>query len=327
MNDAMTEKPLLSLFSGAGGLDLGFEYAGFKTALALDHETSAVATHNANFAAGTAMVRDLSKLNLAWIQRKARELDVRGVIGGPPCQGFSKGNVLKDARDPRNRLVFAFADVLRHLNRAQELDFFLLENVAGLLEPKQAGRYQRLVSQLCAAGFRVQVLEVNAADFGIAQTRRRVFFVGLNSASYAKRELKLRFSNSPKTVRDVLQDLPEATLFERGIGPADIAYHPNHWTMQPRSARFKKGRFNRWRSFRKLDWDAPSPTVAYGNREIHIHPDGHRRLTVLEAMLLQGLPKRFVIHGNLSEQVTQVSNLVPPPMARAAARAIAHALR
>ena len=89
--------------------------------------------------------------------------------------------------------------------------------------------------------------------------------------------------------------------------------------MQPRSPKFKSGEFGTGRSFRKLNWNEPSPTVAYGHREIHVHPDGARRLSIYEAMLLQGFPKSFELVGTLSEQVTQVSNAVPPPVARAIA--------
>jgi DNA (cytosine-5)-methyltransferase 1 len=93
--------------------------------------------------------------------------------------------------------------------------------------------------------------------------------------------------------------------------------------MQPRSHRFKTGEFGDGRSFRKLNWNEPSPTVAYGHREIHVHPDGKRRLSIYEAMLLQGFPeKKFELAGTLSEQVTQVSNAVPPPVAGAIAKTI-----
>ena len=104
--------------------------------------------------------------------------------------------------------------------------------------------------------------------------------------------------------------------------PEEIGYHPNHWTSPPCSAKFQTQDFGDGRSFRRLDWDTPSWTVAYGNREIHIHPSGQRRLSVLEAMLLQSFPKKFVITGNFCEQVTQVSNAVPPRVARAVASAI-----
>jgi DNA (cytosine-5)-methyltransferase 1 len=80
------------------------------------------------------------------------------------------------------------------------------------------------------------------------------------------------------------------------------------------------------RSFKKLSWGEPSPTIAFGNREIHVHPDGHRRISIYEAMLLQGFPDDFVIEGNLSQQVKQVSNAVPPPLARSVASAVRRTL-
>ena len=71
------------------------------------------------------------------------------------------------------------------------------------------------------------------------------------------------------------------------------------------------------RSFKTLSWDKPSVTVAYGNREVHIHPDCKRRLSVFEAMRLQGFPDTYELKGSLSSQITQVSEAVPPPMAKA----------
>jgi DNA (cytosine-5)-methyltransferase 1 len=98
--------------------------------------------------------------------------------------------------------------------------------------------------------------------------------------------------------------------------------------MQPKSHRFTNPEAinGGGRSFRRLKWDAPSPTVAFGHREIHVHPEGRRRLSIYEAMLLQGFPEGFVLEGNLSEQVAQISNAVPPPLARSVAAAVRRAL-
>jgi DNA (cytosine-5)-methyltransferase 1 len=78
----------------------------------------------------------------------------------------------------------------------------------------------------------------------------------------------------------------------------------------------------RGRSFRTLDWKQPSPTIAYGNREVHVHPSGRRRLSVYEALLLQGFPREYELRGSLSAQITQVSEAVPPPLAEAIAASI-----
>jgi len=319
---------VLSLFSGAGGLDLGFRRAGFNVPLAVDAEASAVATLEGNAEAGTTLVADLRKLTAQQIVAKLRSSGQplpRGVIGGPPCQGFSRGNARKNPKDPRNRLPFTYAKLLGELDELIGIDFFVFENVIGLIENKRL--YARIEKSFEAAGFRLFHKQVDAEDFGVPQTRRRLFLVGLNAARFAHETFVFpRGRARPRTVRDAIEGLPSATFYSRALKPADIPFHPNHWTMVPKSTRFGERRFNRWRSFRRLSWDAPSPTVAYGNREIHVHPDGARRLTVLEAMLLQGFPKSYVLHGNFSEQVTQVSNAVPPPVSRALARALRRTL-
>lgn len=316
---------MLSLFSGAGGLDLGFLRAGFTVPLAVDSEAAAVATLTRNATAGTALLADIRTISARQIAMRLRDAGrgplPRGIIGGPPCQGVSRGNARKDPNDPRNELPFTYAGLLGELDALIGIDFFVFENVVGLLD--NARLYSRIERAFESAGFRLFGDQVDADAFGVAQTRRRLFLVGLNRARFPIETFVFPSGRARRrTVRDAIGDMPAATYYSRHLRSTDIPFHPNHWTMVPKSARFREGRFNRWRSFRRLNWDAPSPTVAYGNREIHVHPDGARRLTVYEAMLLQGFPANYVLHGNFSEQVTQVSNAVPPPVAFALARAV-----
>ncbi|MBL8803152.1 MAG: DNA cytosine methyltransferase [Planctomycetes bacterium] len=315
---------MLSLFSGAGGLDLGFRRAGFDVPLSVDTATAAVATLNANAGSGATLLADIRKLSASQLVAKLRSSGSvlpRGIIGGPPCQGFSRGNASKDPKDPRNRLPFVYAALLGGLDELIGIDFFVFENVVGLVDNKRF--FARIERAFQSHGFRLFSKQLDAENFGVPQTRRRLFLVGLNTERFPDEMFTFPHGRArPKTVRDVLTGLPSATFFARSMDPSDVPFHPNHWTMVPRSARFHERRFNRWRSFRRLAWDRPSPTVAYGNREIHVHPNGKRRLTVLEAMLLQGFPKDYVLKGNFSEQVTQVSNAVPPPVAYALARSL-----
>lgn len=316
--------PILSFFSGAGGLDLGFRRAGFNTLLALDKDPAAIESLNANLDGKPGIVADLFDIGVSHIEKAigSRHLKERprGIIGGPPCQGFSNGNVVLTPRDPRNRLPAVYAKLLGDLNRKFDLDFFVFENVTGLLRRRHRDRLGKLRAAFRAAGFRIFESEVNAQDFGLPQVRKRLFLVGLNAKRWPDTTFTFPVGKSaPKTVADAIRGLPPPVFFRHDLGPEDVPFHHNHWTMQPKSPRFTSGNFNRWRSFRRLEWDAPSPTVAYGNREIHVHPDGTRRLSVLEAMLLQGFPQSYVLHGNLSQQVTQVSNAVPPPVAHALA--------
>jgi DNA (cytosine-5)-methyltransferase 1 len=323
--DATARPRVLSLFCGGGGLDLGFKRAGFDIALAIDAEASAVATINGNSGTEVAMVADLRKLSareiVTELRKRGPSVLPRGIIGGPPCQGFSQGNALRDPRDPRNRLPFTYAELVAALDAEIGIDFFVFENVVALTQKKRL--FCRLKLAFRKAGFRIFVGQIDAQTFGVPQVRRRLFLVGLNEERFPTHHFIFPKGRSrPRTVREAIHGMPPAVYCAAVKRNAAVPFHPNHWTMEPKSARFRERRFNRWRSFRRLQWDVPSPTVAYGNREIHIHPDGLRRLTVLEAMLLQGFPKGYVLHGNFSEQVTQVSNAVPPPVAFALARTL-----
>lgn len=317
--------PVLSLFSGAGGLDYGFEQAGFETVLAIDHSRAATSTFNANFAGNVARNEDLSDVSpskvVEWLTD--RNVAPRGIIGGPPCQGFSVGNTKARSDDPRNQLPFRYCDILETLKRKFDIEFFVFENVLGLRSPKHRKRLAEIVARFEQAGFRVAQGEVNAVRFGVAQNRRRLFLVGINKRLHSEADFQFPSgTDDVRTVRQVISNLPDPVYRRPGLVADDIDYHPNHWTSPPCSTKFETQDFGDGRSFRKLDWDAPSWTVAYGNREIHIHPDGTRRLSVFEAMLLQSFPKKFVLAGNFCEQVTQVSNAVPPRVARAVASAI-----
>jgi DNA (cytosine-5)-methyltransferase 1 len=246
-----------------------------------------------------------------------------GVIGGPPCQGFSRGNASANPGDPRNLLPYRYAELLAALNEKYGLKFFVFENVMGLLNPRHIGKFLAIRRAFENAGFNVFHSDLDAQDFGVPQLRRRLFMVGLHKKQFRDVTFAFPASTAHKTtVRDMIHGLPKPEFFKRGLSPRDIAYHPNHWTMMPKSSKLASGASTDGRSFRRLEWDGVSPTVAYGNREIHVHPDGGRRLSVYEAMLLQGFPVRYRLAGNFSEQITQVSNAVPPPVARALARKI-----
>jgi DNA (cytosine-5)-methyltransferase 1 len=315
---------LLSLFCGAGGLDRGFRHAGFKTVLALDSCADAVRTFNLNAGSNIAQQANLANLPpnefLRLIPRSSHPI---GLIGGPPCQGFSRGNVCADPSDPRNRLPFRYATLLAAANRAHALHFFVFENVVGLGGPKHAKRFAKILSRLGDAGFNVFQGELNASDFSVPQRRRRLFLVGLNSELYNGVTFKFPNGGSVRRcVADAIQNLPAPLFYDRSLKPENIPFHPNHWTMVPKSAKFTTGYAAKGRSFKRLTWNDVSPTVAYGNREVHLHPEGARRLSVLEAMLLQGFSRDYTLTGTLSSQITQVSNAVPPPMAAAIAKAV-----
>lgn len=325
----MTQSRLLiSLFCGPGGLDEGFKQAGLYTRLAYDIDLPSVLTHRFMHPEAQALVADLSTIDVSeiiaeWEQRSI--MPPLGIIGGPPCQSFSISNVHRKALDPRDNLPSHYARILAGLNARYGLDFFVFENVPGLLSKKHIEKFRFFIRLFEEAGFRVFTAKLDAKDFGVPQRRPRVFVVGLNKDKYPRGEFRFPrpAEEKQKTVRDAIAHLPEPVYYSRGLTPEHIPYHPNHWCLVPRSPKFRsihlKSGKTTGRSFRILSWDKPSYTVAYGHREVHIHPNGHRRLSVYEAMLLQGFPPHYVLQGTLSDQLRQVSEAVPPPVARALA--------
>lgn len=329
---ADTEPPeVISLFCGAGGLDWGFHQEGFQIPLAIDISGAAIRTHKANFPQTHSVAGDLIELQPEGVHRLVSEqvnAGARiGLIGGPPCQGFSRANTTSQANDPRNQLPRLYLDIVKRLQIDYTVDFVVLENVLGIRDKKHADTYKALIDGLVDLGFDVTEKELCALDFGVPQNRRRVILSAMRKGQ-GYLPVKPLEKSGLKTVREAISHLAEPVFFNRTLTPTDIPVHPNHWTMQPKSPRFLKPESNypEGRSFKRLAWDKASPTVAFGNREIHVHPNGRRRLSIYEAMILQGFPPSFVLEGNLSEQVEQVSNAVPPPLAQSVAAAVRFAL-
>lgn len=322
---------VVSLFAGAGGLDWGFHHHGFKIPLAIDVSAAAIKTHKRNFRNTHSVVADLVKLGSEGVLAKVVEQIPKGerigIIGGPPCQGFSRANINSQADDPRNKLPSLYLDIVQALKQHYIVEFVVFENVLGIRDKKHSATYKKIISRLGKLDFTVTEKELCALDFGVPQNRRRIILSAMRSGQ-GYSIVKPNKRKGLSTVREAIGELAEPIFFQRNIDPLCIPLHPNHWTMRPKSPKFKNPQLNYagGRSFRKLAWDEPSPTIAFGHREIHIHPSGHRRLSIYEAMLLQGFPKSFVLEGNLSAQVEQISNAVPPPLARSVAAAVKRAL-
>ena len=322
---------LLSLFSGCGGLDLGFEAVGFEIGLAYDIRSSSIESWNHNRQAHSrGHVADLLETGLAEMDAHHGGIfDPIGVIGGPPCQSFSRANSSRSPDDPRSKLVGRFFSIALDLHRRRPLDFIMMENVPELDSKENQTVLERELKKLRKHGFRTRKFRADAALHSVPQKRNRLFALAL-SKDAMERWLEPVGESATKTVEDAIGGLPEPVQFRRGIKQDDIGFHRNHWCMAPKSRKF----FDRslaeghtsTRSFKTLAWKEPSITVSYGHREVHVHPDGKRRLSVLEAMRLQGFPDDYVLRGSLSAQIDQVSEAVPPPLAEAVAASIMSAL-
>jgi DNA (cytosine-5)-methyltransferase 1 len=320
---------IVSLFSGAGGLDWGFHKEGFEIRAAFDIAPAAIRTHRRNFPRATAIACDLDLIGPSGVLEHVRAAIPAGrrigIIGGPPCQGFSRANVSRSKDDPRNKLPALYVRIVRELQKHYRVEFIVFENVLGMRDAKHRASYESLVRGLGRLDFHVSEQELCATEFGVPQTRRRIVLMAM-AKTRTTPNLRPRRRKGARSVRDAIGSLPAPAFFERDLSPDQIPVHPNHWTMNPKSRRFRNRRADREsRSFKRLIWSKPSPTIAFGHREIHVHPGGKRRLSIYEAMLLQGFPDTFVIEGNLSEQVEQVSNAVPPPLARSVASAFRRA--
>jgi DNA (cytosine-5)-methyltransferase 1 len=333
----MAPPRIVSLFSGAGGLDLGFHDEGYEIAFAVDRMAAAVKTHQRNFPKTTSVAADVTDRDtstgrlavLGEIAKVLRDGEAIGVIGGPPCQGFSRANPKSHADDPRNQMPSFYLEIVEALQQRYDVQFVLFENVMGIRDSKHSVTFRGILTRFKELNLTSGVAEHSALDYGVPQTRNRVIISGFKSSAAAQLFEPKHVTGKDLTVRGAIGNLAAPAFFARDLLVDDIPVHPNHWTMRPMSKRFK-GQATEpgpTRSFRRLSWEKPSPTVAYGHREIHVHPDGTRRLSIYEAMLLQGFPSTFVLEGTLSQQVEQISNAVPPPVARSLAEAVTTALR
>jgi DNA (cytosine-5)-methyltransferase 1 len=296
-------------------------------------------------------VGPLQRIGARRILREAfanRRPSLFGVIGGPPCPDFSIAGKNGGGRGRHGRLSGIFVERICELKPA----FFVFENVAGLCRMKRHRAYLRgLERKLEAHGYSIDHRVLNALELGVPQDRERLVVVGIRSAIVRKwagrrvstserdwfpwpwrREYlaaKEDFSwprmakrgSSVRLPRGVPYELTVASAFRKGRRPWCL---PNgRDAFKPRSKRFKTAieGDTKGKSFKRLHRYRYSPTACYGHREVHIHPWNDRRLTVREAMRLQGIPDAYALPADVSlgEKFAVVSNGVPVPLAQAVA--------
>lgn len=197
---------IVDLFAGCGGFSQGFRCAGFESVLALEIDGWASETFSANHPGTKVITRDVRQVSAAELGLLA----IDGVIGGPPCQGFSlSGN--RDPKDPRNSLFMEFVRFVRELQPR----FFVMENVLGLLSMKT--REHRPVVEIIAeefskSGYRLMNIVLNAADFGVPQSRQRIFFIGLRSDLpfnvFLLNPMNTSLARTQVNLWDAISDLP-----------------------------------------------------------------------------------------------------------------------
>lgn len=201
----------IDLFSGVGGMALGFERAGTKVVAAVESDAKHVETYTINFPHTSVIPKDVRQVSAKELHSSTNNSgNIDLVFGGPPCQGFSiMGN--RSVDDPRNSLLLEFARIVEELQPMA----FVMENVSGILSPQYRGVLRTFYDKLKTAGyvFADEPLVLNAKDFGVPQSRVRVFVVGLRRSRYLLPTPRSTFAETTEelmspTVRHAIGDLP-----------------------------------------------------------------------------------------------------------------------
>ena len=214
----MTKPLLVDLFSGCGGFGLGGELAGFHSAIAVDVDPTLQSSYKLNFPNTKVMIGDIAAMNAAGWKLLLSGLEIDGVIGGPPCQGYSRQGVA-DPNDARRTLLHEFFKSVNAINPK----FFIMENVEGLLDKKNRPELTSAISELSSIYTVLEPIVLDASNYGLPTKRKRVFVIGYNS-NYVDKVQSSDFMNfeSRVDVRDAINDVPEPIV--QGTKNLDFAW-------------------------------------------------------------------------------------------------------
>ena len=323
----MADLPIISLFSGAGGLDLGFHKAGFQTVWANEFDKHIWATFRHNFPNTYLEQRSITQVDADEVPKAL------GLIGSPPCQSWSEAGSQRGIQDARGQL---FHDYIRVLKAKQPL-FFLAENVSGILQTKHSQAVERITRDFTQAGYEVSITMVNANDYDVPQERHRVFFVGYRKDLSKKFIMSAAKANSV-TLRDAIWDLQNTSKPAQDGNRANQSLEiPNHefWIGDFSSQYMSRNRVR--------NWSEPSFTIQASGRHAPLHPQAprmqqlsrdvfqfmpgqehlYRCLSIREAARVQSFPDTFeFLYDNLANGYKMVGNAVPPLLAQNIAQQI-----
>jgi DNA (cytosine-5)-methyltransferase 1 len=294
---------VLSLFSGAGGLDLGLIKAGNTVIWANDIDENAVETYKNNIGKHIkcADIKDICIPSLP-------NADV--VVGGFPCQGFSLANLHREIDDDRNKLYKYFHNVIKKT----QPKYFIAENVKGILSLGGGTIIQKIINEFSEAGYNTAYQLFNMADFGVPQTRQRVIIVGQrkdlgNESHFIFPKKTHGIDGKPKnwiSIREAIDHFPNPDKQN------DI---PNHVYSS------YKVEYRNFTGHRQTNPEKPSPTIlARGNGKGGVcaipHYNGERRLTIRESASIQTFPEDFIFTGKMNSCYRQIGNAVPVKFAQ-----------
>lgn len=319
---------VISLFSGCGGLDLGFERAGFNIPVANEYDTTIFDTFKLNHPKTHLIEGDIRQVTKEDILKHFSG-NVDGIIGGPPCQSWSEAGALRGIEDARGQLFFEYIRVLKDFKPK----FFLAENVSGMLANRHSEAVKSILSLFDDAGYNVSLTLVNAKDYGVAEERKRVFYIGF------RKDLAINFrfprgstyeDGKKLTLRNVIWDLQDSA-----VPAGDKNYHNpkainnNEYFTGSFSSIFMSR--NRVKS-----WDEQGFTVQASGRQCQLHPSApkmikvgkdecrfvegkehlYRRMTIREIARIQGFPDNFqFIYNETNNAYKMIGNAVPVNLA------------
>lgn len=318
---------LVSLFTGAGGLDLGFEKAGFEVVWANEFDRAIWETFEHNFPH-----TKLDKRSITEVQ--SHEVpDADGFIGGPPCQSWSEAGSRRGIKDKRGQL---FHDYIRLL-KDKKPKFFLAENVSGILHPKHSEAFANIIKEFESAGYVVSQKLLNANDYDVPQDRLRVIIIGYHKDLGKKFEFPEPQKYKP-VLKDAIYDLRLAKpAKDKNRTNGESLKIPNHEYMNGGFSTIYMSR-NRVRA-----WDEPSFTIQAGGRHAPLHPqapkmkfieqnkrifvpgheDKYRRLSVRECARIQTFPDDFIFkYQYVADGYKMIGNAVPVNFAKHIAQKI-----
>lgn len=327
---------VVDLFSGAGGLELGFEQAGYNIIFSTDFDDNCEKVHlrnRPNIPFLKIDIHDLSEDLLA----KYIKTDVDVLVGGPPCQGFSTiGKRIssdpskRHQADPRNTLFREYIRVLKYIKPK----FFLMENVEGLITRDKGAIFEEIKRTFSETGYDFNYIVLNAADYGVPQIRNRIFFYGNRVGIPMTPPVATHHENSSplwKTVGEAIGDLAdkEDDPLINHVALKHGEINIRRYSLIPEGGRLPEGalppelyRKNFGNTFKRLHRDRPSLTMVPGHNAFPIHPWLNRSLTVREAARIQTFPDDYIFMGTREKQCMQVGNAVPVKMANAWAEQI-----
>jgi len=312
---------IISLFSGAGGLDLGFEKAGFQTVWANEYDREIWETFEKNFPHTKLDRRSIVSIPSSEIPEAV------GLIGGPPCQSWSEAGKSRGIEDHRGQLFFEFIRVLQDKKPL----FFLAENVSGMLAGRHNEALENIKNHFIESGYNLSFKLLNAHDFKVPQDRKRVFFVGFRNDLNMSFEFPEGFSKK-RFLKDVIWDLKENALPAKNktyTNECECALENHEYLVSDYSSMYMSR--NRVRA-----WDEPSFTIQAGGRHAPLHPQApkmvfveenkrifapshehlYRRLSVRECARIQTFPDTHKFYyKNVTAGYKMVGNAVPPNLA------------